>query len=451
MTKILIVDDDPGHRSMLETLLGGWEYDISSAGDGAEAVEKVAQGPYDAILMDVRMAGMDGLTALKKIMELNSAIPVVIMTAYGSVDTAVQALKSGAFDYLLKPLDFELLRHTLEQALEHTRLRAENIDLKKALGGHDGFASILGKSEAMRQCIALASQVATSEATVLISGESGTGKELIAHAIHTESPRADKPFVAVNCAALPETLLESELFGHEKGAFTGAEKARAGRFIAADGGTLFLDEVGEMDLSVQAKLLRVIQDGEVAKLGSDTTTAVDVRMVAATNRDLSADVKEGRFREDLYYRLNVVAVHVPPLRERHGDVPLLAAHFLERYAARNRKAVKGFTPEAMDLMTRYTWPGNVRELENAVERAVVLATAEYVDTSQLPPEVARAASAAVSQPATVEDENRTLDDVERATILRTLDECEGNKSEAARRLGITRATLHKKLKRYGAA
>ncbi len=451
MTKILIVDDDPGHRSMLETLLGGWEYDISSAGDGAEAVEKVAQGPYDAILMDVRMAGMDGLTALKKIMELNSSIPVVIMTAYGSVDTAVQALKSGAFDYLLKPLDFELLRHTLDQALEHTRLRAENIDLKKALGGHDGFASILGKSEAMRQCIALASQVAPSEATVLISGESGTGKELIAHAIHTESPRAHKPFVAVNCAALPETLLESELFGHEKGAFTGAEKARAGRFIAADGGTLFLDEVGEMDLSVQAKLLRVIQDGEVAKLGSDTTTAVDVRLVAATNRDLSADVKEGRFREDLYYRLNVVAVHVPPLRERHGDVPLLAAHFLERYAARNRKAVKGFTPEAMDLMARYSWPGNVRELENAVERAVVLATAEYVDTSQLPPEVVRAATAADFQPAVGEGENRTLDDMERAAILRTLDECEGNKSETARRLGITRATLHKKLRRYGAA
>ncbi|TVM16574.1 two-component system response regulator [Oceanidesulfovibrio indonesiensis] len=451
MSNILIVDDDPGHRSMLETLLGGWGFDIASAGDGAEAVEKVAQGPYDAILMDVRMAGMDGLTALKKIMELNSAIPVVIMTAYGSVDTAVQALKSGAYDYLLKPLDFELLRHTLEQALEHTRLRAENIDLRKALGGgHDGFASIVGKSEAMRQCIALASQVAPSEATVLVTGESGTGKELIAHAIHQESPRAGNPFVAVNCAALPETLLESELFGHEKGAFTGAEKARSGRFIAADGGTLFLDEIGEMDMSVQAKLLRVIQDGEVARLGSDTTTAVDVRLVTATNRDLLADVKEGRFREDLYYRLHVVAVNVPPLRERHGDVPLLAAHFLERYAARNRKSVKGFTPEAMDRMVRYSWPGNVRELENAVERAVVLATAEYVDTAQLPPEVARAGSMAGGRPES-DDDTRTLDDVERATILRTLDECEGNKSETARRLGITRATLHKKLKRYGAA
>ncbi|QJT10111.1 sigma-54-dependent transcriptional regulator [Oceanidesulfovibrio marinus] len=447
MTSILIVDDDPGHRSMLETLLAGWGYAITSAGDGAEAVENIAAGPFDAVLMDVRMAGMDGLTALKKIMELNSAIPVIIMTAYGSVDTAVQALKTGAFDYLLKPLDFELLRHTLDQALEHTRLRAENLDLKKALSTGDGFASIVGKSEAMRDCVALASQVAPSEATVLITGESGTGKELIARAIHAESPRAPEPFIAVNCAALPDSLLESELFGHEKGAFTGAEKARAGRFIAADGGTLFLDEVGEMALPVQAKLLRVIQEGEVSRLGSDKPVAVDVRMLAATNRDLSADVREGRFREDLFYRLNVVAVHVPPLRDRRGDIPLLASHFLERYAARNKKTVKGFTPEAMDRMSRYGWPGNVRELENAVERAVVLATAEYVDAPQLPPEVAHAGE--TSECAPEADSAATLDDVERSTILRTLRETDGNKSEAARRLGITRATLHKKLKRYG--
>ncbi len=457
--QILIVDDDKAHRSMLRMLLKGWGYDVTEADDGSTAVELVRERAFDAVLTDVRMAHMDGITTLGEIKAWNPSIPVLIMTAWSSVQSAVEALRLGAYDYLTKPLDFDNLRLSLERALDHTRLVAENQELRRRLGGQ---SSILGRSQAVRDMLALISTVGPTEATVLITGESGTGKELVARSIQELSQRKDKPFVTINCAALAENLLESELFGHEKGAFTGADKRREGRFVQAHTGTLFLDEIGEMPLSLQAKLLRVLQQGEVQRVGSDSVLKVDVRLVAATNRNLAQEVSEGRFREDLFYRLNVIGIEVPPLRERQEDIPVLAAFFLERYAAANRKTLKGFTPQAMDAMLRYAWPGNVRELENAVERAVILSTADYVTERALPLCVQQAQAAPapeaveqhiVSSPASVTAvpslSNLSLDDLEKLAIQATLRETEDNKSEAARRLGITRATLHSKLKRYG--
>ncbi|WP_428559334.1 MAG: sigma-54-dependent transcriptional regulator [Solidesulfovibrio sp. DCME] len=448
--KILVVDDDAGHLSMLRTVLSGWGYLPEGATDGEQAVAMVRGKAYDAVLLDVRMAGMGGMEALSRIREYNPAVPVIIMTAYSSVETAVSALKTGAYDYLTKPLDLDVLRLTLDRALDHMRLAAENETLRRKLATGVAGPEIIGASKAMRELFTLIGMVAPTEATVLVTGESGTGKELVARAIHAGSARAGGSLVAVNCAALSETLLESELFGHEKGAFTGAEKRREGRFMAADKGSIFLDEIGEIAQPVQAKLLRVIQEREIQRVGGDRPIGVDVRILAATNRDLKKEVEAGRFREDLYYRLNVVSVPVPPLRERCEDIPLLAQHFLLRFAEKNRKRIKGFTPSAMDHLVRCPWPGNVRELENAVERAVILSVGEYVTERELPlcegghpvegPAEAGGATGLAGRP---------LDDVEREVILATLASCGGNKSEAARVLGITRATLHKKLKKYG--
>ena len=443
---ILVVDDDTAHRTMLRTLVGGWGYEISEADDGGSAIGMVRQQPYDLVLMDVRMLKVSGLEALAAIKSINPAIPVVIMTAYSSVETAVAALTQGAHDYLTKPLDFDKLRITLERAMEHSRLKAENRLLRERLGLQFDRRHIIGQSAAMVRLFDSVAQVAPSEATVLIAGESGTGKELIAGAIHFNSSRRDGPFVRLNCAAITETLLESELFGHEKGAFTGADRRREGRFFQADGGSLLLDEVSEMPLPMQVKLLRVLQEREFTRVGGDTVIRVDVRVIAATNKDLPELVSGGRFREDLYYRLNVVGLTLPALRERAEDIPLLALHFLEAFALKNRKEVKGFTPQAMDRLIRYAWPGNVRELMNAVERAVVMTRGDFLteeDVSLIPtaampePEHPPAAGA------------RPLEEVEKATILTTLKAADGNKSEAARRLGITRRTLHKKLKAYG--
>ncbi len=444
---ILVVDDDTAHRTMLRTLVGGWGYAISEADDGGTAVESVRQRAYDLVLMDVRMLKVSGIEALTAIKSLNPAIPVVIMTAYSSVETAVDALKKGAHDYLTKPLDFDKLKVTIERAMEHTRLKEENRRLRESFGLRLDRRRIIGQSPSMAKLLETVSQVAPSEATVLITGESGTGKELIAAAIHFNSSRRSGPFVQLNCAAITETLLESELFGHEKGAFTGADRRREGRFQQADGGSLFLDEVSEMPLSMQVKLLRVLQEREVTPVGGDAAVRVDVRLIAATNRQLPECIAAGRFREDLYYRLNVVGLTVPPLRERREDIPLLVQHFLEIFAERNRKPIKGLTPQAMDRLIRYSWPGNVRELMNAVERAVVLARADYLEEGDFalmpaePPAPAPGSGAAA--------EALSLDQIERTTILRVLEAAGGNKSEAARRLGITRRTLHKKLKAYG--
>jgi two-component system response regulator HydG len=449
---ILVVDDDSAHRTMLMTLIGGWGYAVSEADDGSTAIEKVEESSFDLVLMDVRMVKVSGLEALETIKSYNPAIPVIIMTAYSSIETAVEALKQGAHDYLTKPLDFDKLRLTLERAMEHTRLKEENRLLRETLGQKFDSQNIIGRSPTMLNLLETVAQVAPSEATVLITGESGTGKELIAGALHFNSLRKSGPFVKINCAAITETLLESELFGHEKGAFTGADRRKEGRFSQAHGGSLLLDEVSEMSLMMQVKLLRALQEREFNRVGGDTTIQVDVRVIAATNKNLVERISEGAFREDLYYRLNVVELQVPPLLQRKEDIPLLAQHFLEIFTDKNRKEIKGFTPQAMDNLIRHDWPGNVRELMNAVERGVVLARSNYLGVEDFPfmkdsllqndPDAADPAGLFMSG-------DMPLEAVEKAAILNTLEAAGGNKSEAARRLGITRKTLHKKLKTYG--
>jgi len=450
--RILIVDDDSGHQTTLKTIIRSWGYVVDTAEDGDTAIRRVNAAPFDLVLMDVRMARMGGIEALAQIKAYNPSIPVIIMTAYSSVETAVEALKAGAYDYLIKPLEFDVLKLTLERAREHAGLKAENELLRRRLGADPDTPTIIGKSDAMKAMLEMLAMAAPSEATVLITGESGTGKELIARSLHVNSPRKDQSMVVVNCAAITETLLESELFGHEKGAFTGADKRREGRFMQADQGTIFLDEIAETTPTMQAKLLRVLQQKEIQRVGGEAVIPVNVRIVSATNRDLETAVAQGDFREDLYYRLNVMPLAVPPLRERSDDIPLLADHFLKRYAEKNRKPVKGFTPLAMDMLLKYSWPGNVRELENAMERAVIILTGEHITEKQLPinivknyPELDRT-TVSVS-PSTAG--TRSLEEIEKEAILATLKATDGNKSESARRLGITRKTLHNKLKSYG--
>ncbi len=451
---VLVVDDDTAHRTMLKTLLGGWGYAISEADDGSTAIEMVREQPFDLVLMDIRMIKVSGIEALDRIKAYNPAIPVIIMTAYSSVETAVETLKKGAYDYLTKPLDFNKLRVTMEKAMEHIRLTEENRLLKENLGMRFDKQNIIGQSHAMKNLLETVEQVAPSEATVLIHGESGTGKELIAGAIHHNSRRKDGPFIKINCAAITETLLESELFGHEKGAFTGADKRKEGRFVQAHNGSLLLDEVSEMSLTMQVKLLRVLQEREITRVGGDDVINVDVRVIAATNKNLMDLIQEGRFREDLYYRLNVVTLELPPLRNRREDIPLLVQHFLCIFSEKNNRTIKGFTPSAMDRLVKYDWPGNVRELMNAMERVVVLAKSEYIDDKDLPiiqefPETSGENDASEVHIAVPTNGHQPLDEVEKNVILKTLDAAGGNKSETARRLGITRKTLHKKLKKYG--
>jgi len=445
-SKILIVDDDAGHRGMLLTLLADWGYRLEGAQDGETAVALCRSQIFDLVLMDVRMTGISGIESLKEIKTRQPDLPILIMTAYSDVKTAVEAIKSGAYDYLTKPLDFDDLRQTMNRVLDHAALRHENRALQETLAAALDSGGIVSQSPSMRQVMQSLAAVAPSEATVLITGESGTGKELIARAIHNNSQRNKAPFIAVNCAALTEGLLESELFGHERGAFTGAEGRRKGRFQSADKGTIFLDEIGEISAAMQSSLLRVLQEREIQPVGSDQTIKVDVRILGATHRDLARDVEQGRFRQDLFYRLNVVTLHLPPLRERPEDIPVLAGYFLRKFAEKNHKQVKAFTPSAMRRLNAHSWPGNVRELENAVERAVVLLTGEYVEERDLPP---------VLQPGQAEDaasigvpSGMTLEEMERQAIKAAIEAANGNKSEAARRLGITRKTLHTKLRKY---
>jgi len=447
---VLVVDDDAAHRTMLKKLLGGWGYNVSDADDGSVAIGMVKKKSFDLILMDVRMLNVSGIEALEQIKLINPAIPVIIMTAYASVETAVSALKKGAYDYLSKPLNFDELKITIERATEHNRLRKENEYLKSRLGEQFDRQNLIGQSRAMVKLLDTIAQVAPTEATVLIAGESGTGKEMIANAVHFNSARRDAPFVKINCAALTETLLESELFGHEKGAFTGAERRREGKFVQAQGGSLFLDEVSEMSKAMQVKLLRVLQEREVTRVGGAEVVKVDVRVIAASNKDLKEEIQKGNFREDLFYRLNVVFLQAPPLRERKEDIPILAQYFLKHFSERNNKNIHGYTPRAMQKIMTYSWPGNIRELMNAVERAVVLARAEVLDDA----EIALIMEDGVSSEGAVEadhpPQNLSLEGVEKKSILDALDACRGNKSEAARRLGITRKTLRTKLQKYRA-
>ena len=446
--KILVVDDEASHRKMLEAVMSDEGYEINQADDGQKAIAAVESGFFDLILMDIRMAEVSGLEALKQIKEISPGIPIIIMTAYASVDSAVDALRAGAYDYLTKPLDIDELKILVGKALRFHQLEKENIYLKERLNDRFDFSNIIGRGPAMKTLFDTMALVAPSEATVLIFGESGTGKELIADAIHQNSPRQEHPFIKVNCAALPETLLESELFGHEKGAFTGAVARKQGRFQLSHKSSIFLDEVAEMAPTTQAKILRVLQEREFEPLGGSQTIKVDTRVIAATNKNLEEEIKSGRFREDLYYRLNVVSLEVPPVRERREDISLLADFFLKRYAERNKRVIKGFTPRAMDLLMRYEWPGNVRELENVVERAVIMARGEMITPAEFP-DILQQLDPDVKAAYVDLSTGRTLKDVEKDMIIRTLEETNGNRTHAAKILGISRRTLQLKLKEYG--
>ena len=450
--RVLVVDDDPGHRSMLKTLLTGWGYDISLADDGMTGVKIVQKGLFDIVLMDMRMVKMSGMEALGAIHQYNPSLPVVIMTAYSSVETAVEALKQGACDYLTKPLDFEKLKLTMARILETIYLKQENENLKQRLGKGFHRERIIGRSPAMTSLLDTVEMVASSDASILITGPSGTGKELIAGAVHFNSPRKNASFVRINCAAITENLLESELFGHERGAFTGAERQRKGRFREAHGGSILLDEIGEMNLAMQVKLLRVLQEKEVTPVGGDKSIKVDVRVIASTNRNPEQMVADGSFREDLFFRLNVVRLSIPPLSERQEDVPELALYFLQRFSEKNHRDITGFTPEAMEAMIRYAWPGNVRELMNCVERCVVLARSQYITLADLPfAQINEGETQNSDQVKISSVRDIPLSEVEREAVLQTLESAGGNRSETARRLGITRKTLLKKLKQYGRA
>ena len=418
------------------------------AQDGQSAIEAVKERFYDLILMDIRMNRVGGIEALEKIKEISPDIPIIMMTAYASVDTAVQAMRSGAYDYLTKPLDIDELKILVAKALRHHQLEKENIFLKEQLGSRFDFSNIIGRSRTMKELLETVAMVAPSEATVLILGESGTGKELIANAIHQNSPRSSYPFIKVNCAALPETLLESELFGHEKGAFTGAVSRRQGRFHLAHKGSILLDEIAEMSMATQSKILRVLQEREFEPIGSSETFKVDTRIITATNKNLEEEVRANRFREDLYYRINVVNLTVPSLRDRREDIPLLVDFFLKRYAKKNHRNLKGFTPKAMDLLMRYDWPGNIRELENVVERSVIMMRGDFITPDEFPG-VLKSLDPEYEQISAEMLSGKSLKEMEKAMIMRTLQETDGNRTHAAEILGISRRTLQLKLKEYG--
>jgi len=445
--RILVVDDEQNAREALRTILQEEKYEVAEAANGEEALERLASFSPDVVLADVRMPKMDGITLVKKAREGESDAIFIIMTAFASIESAVEAMRAGAENFLVKPLDVNAVLVVLEKALEKRRLRRETEQLRARVRERYRFPSIIGESPQLHAVFDVVKRTAPTKATVLILGESGTGKELIAQAIHEESPRKDKPFIKVNCAALSETLLESELFGHERGSFTGAVGRREGRFELADGGTLFLDEIGEISPSLQIKLLRVLQTREFERVGGTQTLKVDVRLVAATNRDLAAEVKAGKFREDLYYRLNVVAVTLPPLRERKGDIPALVSHFVEKYAAAYGKTVHGLAPGTLNALLAHGWPGNVRELENVVERAVVLAQGTELTADDLPPTL-RGPRASRTPGALIP--GATLYEIEREAILKTLDMVNGSTARAAEVLGISVRKIQYRLKEYGA-
>jgi len=455
-TRVLVAEDDRVARDLLCEILRGEGYTVEAVDDGAGAVERAQEGRYDLVVSDVRMERSGGLDVLAAFTSKAPATPVILITAFGDVAGAMEAIQRGAYDYVSKPFNIEELRLTVARALERKRLVAEQKSEPSESKTH--LQDIVGKSPVMLEVYKLVARVAASTATVLVEGESGTGKELVARAIHTHSPRAGAPFVPVNCTALTESLLESELFGHARGAFTGAVSAKRGLFETANGGTMFLDEIGDMGPKMQAQLLRTLQDGEVKPVGGSEPIRVDVRLVCATNKDLDEEVKAGRFREDLYFRINVVTVHLPPLRERREDVPILVAHFLAKLARRERRAAAAMSPETLKLLNAYTWPGNVRELENAIERAVAVAKGGVVLPSDLPPEVGGGAGTAAAIAAGgggqgdaggIIADRPSLAELERRYIQLVLQESGGNKKKAAEKLGIDRRTLYRALEREG--
>jgi two-component system response regulator HydG len=441
---LLVVDDEASNLESLERIFAREGLAVLTAKDGKDALEIVRKRRVDVVLTDLMMPGISGVDVLKAVKQLSPETETVVMTAYGTVEAAVEAMREGAYDFVTKPLKRAHVVRVVAKALEKQSLIVENRTLKAQLEA-TRRRTIVGQSLALRRTFEVVQQAAPSMATVLLLGESGTGKELLARQIHESSPRAARPFVPVNCAAIPEGILEGELFGYEKGAFTGAVQRRDGRFALADGGTLFLDEIGEIPLSVQVKLLRVLQEGEVERLGGKSQK-IDIRLVAATNKDLRRAVGEGRFREDLYYRLNVIAVNVPPLRDRRDDVPLLVDHFLARFREKNGKAVSGCTRAALDVLVEYEWPGNVRELENAIERAVVLTKSTVIDVEDLPREVRGAPPVAAGSARALTFEIGTpLADIELRVIHETLRHTKGDKRLAAQLLGIATRTIYRKL------
>ncbi len=444
--KILIVDDEPSHRLMLSAHLKSG-YDISEASDGLQAMEAVKKQFFNLVLMDIRMPGMDGLEALRQIKAISPGIVVFIMTAFESVETAREALRQGASDYIVKPVDAEELLANIEREFAYSALQRENTLLKERLGEQFAESNIIARSPKMQEVLENIALIAPSDATVLILGASGTGKELVANLIHERSTRAKKPFIKLHCAALTEALLESELFGHEKGSFTGATEQKPGRFELANGGSFFLDEVGEMSPTTQVKLLRVLQEQQFERVGGTESITVDTRIIAATNKELDKEVEANRFREDLYYRLNVVPIQLPPLRDRKEDIPPLAEYFLKFYREKNHREIEQLLPEALDLMMRYDWPGNVRELENTIERGVIIARSEYLTPDELPPNIRQIAESTTGYDSEVTVGN-TLKEMEKEFIAQTLASVAGNRTRTAKLLGITRKTLQNKIREY---
>ncbi len=441
--RVVVADDEASARSGLATLLRDEGFDVVLAEDGPSALARVQETAPDVLLTDLRMPGMDGIELLTRAREVHPDLIVVLMTAFAEVETAVRAMQQGAEHYLTKPLQIDELVLVLQRALDRRSLRNEATELRARLKERLRIDAIVGSSPAMQEVFNVVEQVAPTKASVLITGESGTGKELVAQAIHENSPRSSAPFVKLHCAALAETILESELFGHEKGAFTGAAGRREGRFKQADGGTLFLDEIGEISPAIQVKLLRFLQERAFERVGGNETVKVDVRIIAATNRDLAAEVAAGKFREDLFYRLNVVNVEMPPLRARPSDLLPLATHFLQRFARENGKRIEGFSEDAVERITGYRWPGNVRELENVIERAVVMCDGPHLTAKHLPAGVGAVPKGAIRIPGS------TLAEIERHAILTTLEACSGRTTTAAQMLDISVRKIQYKLHEYG--
>jgi DNA-binding NtrC family response regulator len=443
--QILIIDDEEAIRDAMSQVLTREGYQVKEAREGREGLELFQKENFHLVFLDLKLPGMKGLDVLSRMKEVSPETPVIIITGYSSIESAVEAMKRGAFDYMPKPFTPDELRVITRKALETRRLLYENLYLRQELETKIEFELVIGQSPAMQKVLDIVRRVAPTESTVLITGESGTGKELIAREIHRHSPRRQAPFVVVDCGALVETLFESELFGHVKGSFTGAHETKHGRFEVADGGTIFFDEISNIGPNIQAKLLRVIQEREITRIGSNRPIKVDVRILAATNENLAELVRKGKFREDLFYRLNVVPLHLPPLRERKEDIPLLVDHFLQKYNRRSKKAIKGITARALKSLMDYDWPGNIRELENTIERAVVLARGEMIDLEDLMPHGISAQPASLSP---WMPPFRTLAEIEKDYIKAVLKEYKGNRSLAAKILGIDRKTLWAKIKKY---
>ena len=451
--RVLIIDDEKNMRHMLQVMLNRAEYIAETASNGIKGLDLMNRTGFDFILCDLKMPEMDGMTFLKKSREKHPEKTFIMMSAYGTIDTALEAMKEGAYDYISKPFKTDEVLLTLKKAEERERLKEENLELKTKISDIEqkySFNNIIARSEAMAHVFELVCKVADHKTTVLITGESGTGKELIAKAVHSNSPRASGPLVTINCGGIPENLLESELFGYKKGAFTDAIKDKPGRFEEADKGTIFLDEIGELPLSLQVKLLRVLQEGEITPLGANGAKKIDARVIAATSRDLQKEVEEGRFREDLFYRINVMTIHLPPLRERRGDIPLLIGYFINYFNKNLKKNIEGLSSEAMPILMGYSWPGNIRELENVIERAILLAGGRWITPAELPSSITADQGIRSSvDPEHTLSIKKASKQLERNLIRKALELTDGNRTKAARILEISRPILHSKIKEYG--